>query len=222
MLAVVTVAIGAEFRQIAALTHPLMVDYASRIGADFVSLHTRAENPYLEKLRLRDYLCLYERVLFLDTDVLVRPDCPDLFQLVPVDGFGAWLASNHSPRFDPEIARLQQQLGDIGWLKTYFNSGVMVVSRQHRDAFAPVTEAYDEPFDQGLLNYRVQKLGYRIFDIGHRFNHTGVASLTADRFESYIIHFAGQKQQRPDAIRADLRHLRYLGYIRTSRDGRAR
>jgi lipopolysaccharide biosynthesis glycosyltransferase len=217
MLAVVTVAIGAEFREIAALTHPFMADYASRIGADFVSLHGPVENPYLEKLRLGDYLCLYDRILFLDSDVIVRPDCPDLFELVPADCFGAWLASNHSPRFDPEIAQLQQQLGNISWQKTYFNSGVMVVSRQHREAFASVTEPHHEPFDQGLLNYRVQKLGYRIFDIGHRFNHTGVASQTADRFQSHIIHFAGQKQQRANAIRADLRHLRYLGYIRTSR-----
>ena len=92
MLAVVTVAIGAEFREIAALTHPFMEGYASRIGADFVSLHRQAENPYLEKLRLGDYLGLYERVLFLDTDVIVRLDCPDLFQLVPADCFGAWLA----------------------------------------------------------------------------------------------------------------------------------
>lgn len=216
MLAVVTVAIGAEFREIAALTHPFMAGYASRIGADFVSLHRQAENPYLEKLRLGDYLGLYERVLFLDTDVIVRPDCPDLFQLVPADCFGAWLASNHSPQFDREIEQLQQQLGNIGWQKTYFNSGVMVASRQHREAFAPVTASYHEPFDQGLLNYRVQKLGYRIFDIGHRFNHTGVASLTADRFESYIIHFAGLKQQRLDAIRADLRQLRYLGHVQMS------
>ena len=104
--------------------------------------------------------------------------------------------------------------------ETYFNSGVMVASRQHREAFAPVTEPYHEPFDQPLLNYRVQQLGFRIFDIGHRFNHTGVASLTADRFESYIIHFAGQKQPRLDAIRADLRHLRYLGYIQMSRHGK--
>lgn len=221
MLAVVTVVIGEEFREIAALTHPLMEGYASRIGADFVSLHRQAENPYLEKLRLGDYLGLYERALFLDTDVIVRPDCPDLFQLVPAECFGAWLASNHSPRFDLEILRLQEQLGNISWRKTYFNSGVMVVSRQHREAFAQVTESYHEQLDQGLLNYRVQKLGYRIFDIGHRFNHTGVASQIADRFESYIIHFAGQKQLRLDAIRADLRHLRYLGHIQMSRHGKA-
>ncbi len=133
-----------------------MAGYASRIGADFVSLHRQAENPYLEKLRLGDYLGLYERILFLDTDVIVRPDCPDLFQLVPADCFGAWIASDHSPRFDREIEQLQQHLGNLGWQKTCFNSGVMVVPRQHREAFAPVNASYHEPFDQGLLNYRVQ------------------------------------------------------------------
>lgn len=208
--AVITIAIGEEFRQIAAMTHPLIEAYARRIGADFISLHGDIAKPWQEKFRLFDFLELYDRVLFLDTDVIVKPDCPDLFELVPLDDFGAWLTSRHGPRFDPLIARIQEHLPDLGWRKTYFNSGVLVVSRQHRDAFVKTNEYQDEQYEQTLLNYRIQKLGYRIFDIGYRFNHTGVASQIADRFASHILHYAGTGRARVDLIRSDLRHLRLL------------
>ena len=210
MHAVVTVTIGEEFRQIADLTHPLMAAYARRIGADFISLHGDTAKPWLEKFRLFDFLGLYQRVMFLDTDVIVKPDCPDLFEIVPADTFGAWLTSRHGPGFDPLIARIQQHLPDLGWRKTYFNSGVLVVSQKHRAAFAKPIEYEDEMYDQTLLNYRVQKLGYTIFDIGYNFNHTAAATLIADRLASHILHYAGAGRARVDMIGSDLRLLRLL------------
>lgn len=210
MRALITVTIGEHFHRIAALTHPLLAAYARRIGADFIVLHGNSPKPWLEKFRVSDFLALYDRVLFLDTDVIVKPDCPDLFERVPAECFGAWLASRHNPRFESNIARIQQALPDLGWRGDYFNSGVMVVSRCHRDAFAKTIEYQDEYPDQTLLNYRVQRLGYPIADIGYRFNHTGVASQVADRFASYIIHYAGHGPARASLIRADLAYLRLL------------
>jgi lipopolysaccharide biosynthesis glycosyltransferase len=210
MRAVITISIGDEFSRIAAMTHPLMEAYARRIGADFISLHGDAAKPVLEKFRLFEFLGLYERVVYLDSDVIVKPDCPNLFELVPFDNFGAWLTSRHGAGFDPLIARIQKHLPDLGWRKTYFNGGVLVVSQQHRDAFVKTIEYEDEMYDRTLLNYRVQKLGYEIFDIGYKFNHTAAASRVADRFASNILHYAGVGGARVDMIRSDLRHLGLL------------
>jgi lipopolysaccharide biosynthesis glycosyltransferase len=208
--AVITVTIGEEFHRIAAITHPLIAFYARRIGADFVVLQGAASQPWFEKFRLYDFLGLYERVLFLDTDVIVQPTCPNLFDRVPAERFGAWLASRHYSRFDPQIARIQQVLPDLGWRGDYFNSGVMVVSRCHRDAFSKSIEYEDEYPDQTLLNYRVQRLRYPIEDIGYRFNHTRLVDGGAGRFASHIIHYAGVGPDRAAAILADLPRLGLL------------
>ena len=164
MNAIITIAIGTEFEQIANLTHPLIEGYARRTRADFISLHGSVTRPWFEKFRLFDFLGIYDRVLFLDSDVIVRPDCPNLFEIVPSERLGAWVVSEHKSGFAPLIARIQDTLPNIGWKKTYFNTGVMVVSRSHRDAFAAPVDYEDEQYDQTLLNYRVQKLGYLLFD----------------------------------------------------------
>lgn len=211
MRAVVTVAIGDEFGRLAALSHPLMGNYARRVGADFISLQGESPSPYLAKFRLHDLFTVYERIIFIDTDAIVRPDCPDLFDVVAPEAFGAWLASTLTSRFAPAIIRIQQALGDLGWRDPYFNSGVLITSRQHRAAFDPYIEYTDEYPDQTLLNYRVRKHGFRLQDIGFRLNHTPVANQVADRFASHIIHYAGCGQQREAMMREDLARLGLLG-----------
>jgi len=214
MRAVVTIATGDMFRDIAALTHPPIAAYARRVRADFISITHAEGSPYAAKMRIAELLWVYERILYLDSDVLVRPECPDLFDLVPADKFGAWLASTVNPGFGPLIANVQDTLGDIGWRDGYFNSGVMVVARMHRPAFNKQIDYTDAMQDQTLLNYRVQKLGFPIHDIGHRFNHTGAADRVADRAGSFIIHYAGvgggDPQGRLDAITADMRRFGML------------
>jgi lipopolysaccharide biosynthesis glycosyltransferase len=211
MRAVVTIAIGDAFRDMAALTHPSIAAYARRVRADFISITHAEGSPYTAKMRISELLWIYDRILYLDTDILVRPECPDLFDLVPPDQFGVWLASTDNRGFGPMIAGVQAARGDIGWREPYFNSGVMVVSRMHRPAFNKRLEYADEMPDQTLLNYRVQKLKFPIFDLGHRFNHTGVADTVADRADSFIIHYAGvgggNKQARLDAITTDMRRF---------------
>lgn len=38
---------------------------------------------YSQKLLIPDYLREYEQVLFLDLDIIISPDCPDIFALMP-------------------------------------------------------------------------------------------------------------------------------------------
>ncbi len=211
MKAILTIVSGQGFRDIAALTHPAIAAYARQIGVDFISLDADSAAPHFEKARIADFLGTYDRLLYMDTDIVVTDGCPDLFAVVPEDSFGAWFPSSLFPaRFADKIVRVQQELGDIGWVETYFNSGVMVVSPRHRPVFAQLSGYRDEFFEQTLLNYRVQQGRYRSTDIGYRWNHTG-AVRSSRRLKSHFIHYAGSAHMPGvdliEQIRADLRTL---------------
>jgi hypothetical protein len=208
MNAVVTIAVGDEFHQIAELTSPLIARYAQRIGADFLSINQPSSTPHFEKFRIFDLLTIYERIVYLDTDLIVTERCPDLLKIVPADAFGAWFPSRMGPGFEGAIAQAQRTLGDIGWKSDYFNSGVMVVSRVHRGIFAPPFDYKDEYFEQTLINYRVQRARAKVHDIGWQLNHTGRVQCQAGRMASNIIHYAGAGHipgvSRLEQIRRDL------------------
>jgi len=211
MNAVVTIALGSEFQQMAAMTAPLTAGYARRIGAEFLEIGQTSTAPHFEKFRLFDLLLKYDRIVYLDTDLIVNDNCPDLFSLVPVDRFGAWFPSRMGPGFEGAIAQAQSALGDIGWRGEYFNSGVMVVSRCHREMFATPYNYLDGFFEQTLLNYRVQKLKFPKVDIGWRCNHTGRVRHPAGWLASPVIHYAGLGHtpgvSRVEQIRRDLKLL---------------
>ncbi|MBA3924222.1 MAG: hypothetical protein H0X31_21985, partial [Nostocaceae cyanobacterium] len=179
MKAIVTLCIGAD--QLGTLTHPLMRDYAHKVGADFVVIAAPKLNLkyiHYEKYQVYELLDTYDRILFLDSDIIVTPNCPDLFEIVPQNQFGAFLVSKHSYFHDGAIRVIQEVLGDIGWKREYFNSGVMLVSKQHQEVFCLEGDllVWDSEkrdfFDQTILNYTVQKMGVPIYDIGYKFNHT--------------------------------------------------
>ncbi|MEA5618840.1 glycosyltransferase [Cronbergia sp. UHCC 0137] len=181
MKAVVTLCIGEAANNLGEVTHPLLKAYANRIGADFIVINNPNmgfDVPYYEKYQIYNLLEKYNRIIYLDTDIIVSHECPDLFKIVSEDNFGAFLVSKHTYFHDGAVKDIQKELGDIGWDREYFNSGVMVVSQHHRQIFAKdnnlviwasCTRAFP---DQTILNYTVQKQGILIDDIGYKFNHT--------------------------------------------------
>lgn len=183
MNAIVTLSIGEGYK-LPDVTHPMMRAYAEKLGADFVVINTPQLNlssVHYEKYQIYKLLEYYERIIYLDTDILVKPDCPNLFKMVPEDHLGAFLISNHTYYHDGEIKIVQKEIGDLGWKREYFNSGVMVVSQINRQIFNIMQEPgilawamkkRDFYLDQTLLNYAAQKYSTKIYDIGYKFNHT--------------------------------------------------
>lgn len=130
------------FARIASLTHPPMARYASRVGADFVVIDRGESGRHAawEKLQLHRLLGKYARVVFLDTDIVVRGFAPDLFALVPEGSFGALV---HDARYLESYIRMAEEycIANGLWLRNgldrYFNSGLMVASAAHRAVFEP-------------------------------------------------------------------------------------
>ncbi|RLA18259.1 MAG: hypothetical protein DRQ56_08025 [Gammaproteobacteria bacterium] len=189
--AVVTLAIGHQ--SFWRWTHRVMALYCDRIGADFVRIdqrRNRHNHPLgyrVEKLQIRDLLDRYERVLFFDGDILIHPDCPDLFELTPTNRLGVvcegkYYQRQHTFQLAAEFYGVTDPVESSQW----FNTGVMVISREQRDLFLEPDEVRSFPaqqpdgtvtrsewIDMPLLNCQRLLKGIEIIDLGLNFNYLG-------------------------------------------------
>lgn len=195
-------------------THPRISRYAAAIGADFLKI----EGPYtdkasclLGKLEIYDLLNEYDRVLYVDGDVLVRPDCPDLFDIVPSGCVGATLEA--APYFKSRRRVFQEACEHYGVdfpfeedePLPWFNSGVFVVSRAHRALFEPAKDV--RPFGPGwvdmpLLNCRLLQHGFPLHALGIEFNYIGTIALRRYRpfepYDAFAFHATGGLRKHRD------------------------
>lgn len=211
--AVATLAIGDTYRAISRITSPSMKRYAKEISADFVLLETcRGSIPHFEKFRLHELLASYQRVLYLDADLIVRKDCPNLFDQVPGDHLG--LYDEHRLATEPE-RRIHQDVmlkachayERPGYrITNYYNTGVIVASKDHAAIFErPAKEILLPYWEQPVINMLIHKSSTRVFDIGYRFNRMPYLDGRVEyRLESYVIHYAGLQGDMSKMINSDL------------------
>ena len=193
------------------LTHPIFRRYAERIGADFLILDESLNCPEaasgigngVYQYRIMKHYDLhehYDRILHLDSDMLLSPDCPDLFNIVPYDSIGTIFEDlgTRKPQRVQCILESQRQFGDIGWREGYVNTGVFVTSKCHRDIYRKIDNKYFTEWgtDDIHIGYLINKLGYKIKPLSYQFNHMTMFSEawnnSPDRFLSHIIHYAGR------------------------------
>ena len=238
---VFTIAIGVDY---AHLTVPYIRAYAERIGADFILVDTLSIFPdstscmaaAWEKFRYYDYLARYTRVLFIDADILVRKDCPNLFDIVEPDKIGMvneitsarqW-GNLLRPRAEisfPSVERMERVAAfyhtdppDLRWsLDHHYNSGVIVASQCHRDFFAPPERKYVEgtPWDQSVVNLRLgTRAGIAVQDLPYTFNHTRYPAIRTPvpRRNSYLLHY-NVAPKTVAAIAADIEAWKKMGKL---------
>ena len=229
--AIVSAAFGVAYQELAEVTWPSQRAYASRIGSEFITIEKRlfpGASGHWEKLQLRSFLDAYERVLWLDCDVIVRSDCPDLFLRVPAQAIGAWDESRSGPwDYRGIIVKWAGLAGltDISYPGWHFNSGVLVVSRCHANLFDDPPGAfpgYELLWDQGWLNFGAARDRIAFAKMGKEFNHTFLSS--GNRLNSHVIHYCGTLYgsgyaqdilpgTRPaDLIRLDLARWKAMGF----------
>lgn len=194
--AVVTIACGEIYERMARITHPSLKAYAKRIGADFAVIsESERSSPHWEKFQLYDLLSKYDRIIYLDTDLIVRGDCPNLFEVVPEDSLGLF---NEAPFVEDRKWSLWQTAEAYGqtiskWDGNYFNTGVMVVSRRHKHLFRKPEKEIFNFYEQSYLNMVIAIEKPKIHKLSYRFNRmTCCDSATGEeRHGSYLIHYAG-------------------------------
>ena len=187
------------------ITLPVMKKYADSVGADFIIMDHRA--PFLTSdnkehyriLKVYDYFDEYDRIVCMDSDMLINKDCPNVFDAVPYDMIGSIYEDKGSRRPDRlnKIKNVQRVWGDVGWKDGYTNAGTFVMSKIHRDIFKPHNGKYWLEWGSGdiHLSYNIHKYGFKVKELSYKWNHMTMFSepwnKNADRFKSYIIHYAG-------------------------------
>ena len=204
-LAVVTRS-DANIREISSLTHPLLRRYASKCNADFIVLGkeplvwTNDHRPHYRILECSRLLEIYDRLLLLDTDMLILPRCPNAFDEVPYDCIGS-IHEDKGVRRKVRLQRIQDiqsAWGDIGWKDGYTNAGTFVISKCHNRIFDSYGGQYWLKSGSVDLHvsYMARRNGYKFHELSYKWNHMTMFSEEwngfANRFDSYIIHYAGR------------------------------
>jgi hypothetical protein len=142
---IVTMAIGDAWASVAAISHPTFRAYAEKVGADFRVIDRRrigAPHIHWEKLQLSRIIAAYNRALYVDSDAIIHPDAPDVFDLVPRGSFGAW---SEGELFDrgADVNGVTAFYGRKAFdSRRFFNAGVFLVERDHRKLLEPPTTFY--------------------------------------------------------------------------------
>ena len=195
---ILTLAIGEAHRRLGEVTHPTHQAYATRVGAEFAVIGEvkNGWGPHWAKCAIYDLLSTqYDRIIYIDTDAIIRPDCPDLFELVPESEVGAFNEGMFLERADVmrDAFRLYCS-GAMAWDGRYFNSGLMVISRRYSQAFRPPEAQPQQHFyEQSWLNLQFARLGVPMRDLEYRFNYMpSLQELTGYPMgHAVIAHYAG-------------------------------
>lgn len=191
-----TIAIGEHYQDLAKATHPTLKRYAKKIGADFIT-RTEPVEGYAtqkwQKFEIYDLLNTYERVLWVDSDIIIRKDAPNLFELVPKTEFAIFNEGKYEDRTSFIREAMEHYNIWFDWKGQFYNSGVMVASRLHKQIFALPEDTDQIETDQILITLRLLKGKYKVFDLPYRFNRMSILDkhIGITRKDSYFIHYAG-------------------------------
>lgn len=224
--ALVTVAVGEKYKY----THDLMRRYARKIGADFIcidELWIRNEpTAHFLKWKCNAVVAMgYDRILYVDSDIIIMPNSPDIFNAVPAgmlgvydeapltkgskwDGQGRWNGFvGEWNRRHPESKITTPYPGH------YWNSGVIVFDEK-TNPFAARGGAYehidfgDSLYDQTYLNVFNERLPVASLD--WKFNTMAIDAAKnyighRDMIDSggYFLHYCGTHGEQ-DALPGDL------------------
>lgn len=171
-IAIVT-ALLLDFNELGKLTIPFMQQYATKCGADFIILSKRKFEKlhiHFEKFQIEPFFDWYERILWIDLDVLICPDTPNIFEIVPTNLFGV---------YDEREQKLSSP---------YYNMGVFLASKNHRNLFHPPDKSgVGSCPEQHYLQQRLVEMKYPIMNLDSSWNGRNSQCSESNHF----VHFIG-------------------------------
>jgi lipopolysaccharide biosynthesis glycosyltransferase len=186
-----------------------MESYAKKCNADFFRLQFPVINfhsLYFEKFVFIDFLERYDRVLYLDADVLITPIAENIFEKYPDSNkFYAYNETDYNQDMDrdfcvtPLLEDCPEWPIDDKNKYRYFNSGVMLISKEHLPVLKNFRNVPNVPGvinifpDQTYLNYLISKSNTPFGYMDYSFNrmHLGKKDENYERYKSNFIHYAG-------------------------------
>lgn len=206
---------GYVYGRLAEIAVPFMQEYAHKVGAEFLyeCQELKSKYPLFDKYKTGELLVLYDQILFLDCDILIHPQSPDVFEIAG-DDFAAFNEGGICD--EAELAARQHYLEmaeekfsisvpEFNMQTSYFNCGVFVVSGKHQPLFEKPLEGphlNQLTAEQNLMNLRLVKNGYKTRSLSYQFNAMPFRWTQNYMNENYFVHFAGLKPSiREDMMR---------------------
>ncbi len=203
-----------NYEPIREIVYPLFEHYAKKCRADFHSIEDieNPQCPVLDKFRVCDFLKDYDRLLFLDGDILIRPDCPDLFKMVPSEWFAAydegsqlWSLDNLTERLSAigklaSLWQLEQPIFpstfQLGSPVSYYNSGVFLMHKCHEYVWRkPEIDPLPLPnvpcAEQVYMNWALAQHKTKVYHLPVCFNQMPHNYWRDYQHSSYMLHYAG-------------------------------
>ena len=217
--ALVTQAFGDDWKKILELTRPRMEAYCQRHKIDFIAL----EKPLVEpvqytKSAIGNIMATkgYDQVTFVDSDVLITKDCPDIGEAA-----GVFCAFDEGAFLDRKLA-MGQLAGAFGAIidpRFYVNTGVFVICSKAVGALSmpPLGLLPNHFAEQTWMNIMVHIWNIPLTELDPVYNcmtsveqHFGLDRYT----DAMCIHYAGQSNNMTNltnTIKSDDAKLTELG-----------
>ncbi|ESP93148.1 glycosyltransferase [Pseudoalteromonas luteoviolacea] len=208
--------------------------YADKVGADLIvsdKLHYKIDivNPkyhaspaWTEKLRIGELLEKYDRVLYVDSDVLITPHSRDVFELYPELDTTYWFDEGGKQERRTDADMIQSFLGQVQWPRieerpVYYNAGIILTSKS-ADLFK-LTKLEDlqlicndiTHYDQSYFNYTLHKHCLKHATLDKAFNRMDMFG-KENYLEADFIHYAG-KGYAKTSRRRDVQFLKDFAEI---------
>ena len=204
-----TVVIGESTKQLAKITMPRMQHYARRCHADFI-VHEKStvDGPHFSKFdAIIDGCALgYDRVLFLDADILVASDEEDIF-----DSYTCALQNEFRPPVGAVPAVVECAFAEIhrnfdpNFSPPYYNSGVILLDRKTLEPLAKRLREIERVrlvlWDQCQFNWHLREIGAPEQDLPAVWNY----------------QYGWTQQDGHTVLPEDLRMLHFCGNIYTNK-----
>jgi len=191
-----------------------IVNYAESCGADYIELtgDQSPDWPMANKYRLHQVTALYDKTLYLDCDVIINSNAPNIFLTTPDDKISAydewqswnsvsdtrWILNQQETIAHKLLdKKLRDQYINNGKFcsNSMLNGGVLVIPRDLRDYYKQPDVSYPRSwcFDQNYLTLLLPKS--KLYKLDHRFNCAYTDKDFYSKYKgSYFIHINNLSQ----------------------------
>jgi len=232
-----TIAVGDKYTWMFDITIPYMRAYCERHGIDFILVddnYRRDEHPCYMKQFINTLWWRYDRVCYVDSDVLIMPHAPNIFEHTPADKCSAFREVSYSDR--PEEIQRRNRMSydyitlyaeaynaamvDMGYDAVplpdnlgeyYYNAGIFVCTKETCPHVAPVGGIMQLPtsnhYDQNYFNMMIIKHNIPMYDLGYKWNRRRGAHVaeSLNPMNSYFVHYLGLGQK--DKLPMDIKRM---------------
>jgi lipopolysaccharide biosynthesis glycosyltransferase len=196
-----------------------MEQYANKVNAKLIiltrneysldedgkkNLYSPAQMAWAQKLYLKQLLEEYDRVLYLDGDILITPHAPNIFVECPRLDVAYMLPEGlYVDRSKPVQQILSIFPLEKPWPKKqhkylYYNAGVMLLSQKANPfkyaTLSDLIKIYDSVdfYEQTYFNYLYVKHNITVEPLIPEYNRFDLFGDNEERLRAYFIHYAGQ------------------------------